>query len=205
MEVIYGGVISILTLVVAKVFELKQKKLEHNNSLEIIFFEKKISAAETAITNFSRELSFFNLHLSINEKLVSSKLEEYPFLLKQRDYINQDYDANSKLTERSLGKEYLYFDIEGYLFSDNQNYSKFITILAEIDKLDNEIKIQSNLLEDFKDNKAIQDKIFEIISHKAKEYIPYLKEMIDLLEKARSEAFSNLTKIKNEMKKYDPK
>ena len=205
MEIILGGLISILTLIVAKYFEFKQKELEHNYNLESLFFEKKIEAAENAILNFSNELSFFNQHLVINEKLITAQLEDYPFLLKQREYVNQDYDEDSKLIGNSVGKMYLYFDIEGYMFSDNDNYKKFIEITSELDKIDSEIKIQANLLEHFKENKVIQDKIFADISEKAKNYSPKIREMIELLNKAKDESYKNLKAIKSQMKKYSPK
>ncbi|GAB6283603.1 MAG: hypothetical protein STSR0008_23850 [Ignavibacterium sp.] len=205
MEILFGGLISILTLIVAKYFELQQKKLEHNYSLESLFFSKKLEAAETAIMNFSDELSFLNQHLVINEKLVEVKLEDYPFLLKQREFVNQDFSEDSKSIEKSVGKIYLYFDIESYIFSDNANYKKFIEITSELDKIDSEMKIQTNMFQYFKDNKTAQDTIYANIVDKAKDYIPKIKEMIALLTKAREEVFQNIIVIKNQMKKYNPK
>jgi len=205
MEILLGGLVSILTLIVAKIFELNQKKLEHNYSLESLFFSKKIDAAETAILNFSNELSFLNQHLVINEKLVEAKLEDYPFLLKQREFVNQDYSEDSRLIENSVGKIYLYFDIEGYIFSDNANYKKFIEITSELDKIDSEMKIQTKMLEYFKEDKAAQDLVFASIVEKAKDYMPKLREIISLLTKAREEVFQNIIVIKSQMKKYNPK
>jgi len=204
IDAITGGLIgSILTIALTKVFDLIQKSVEHQHSLQSAYFIKKIEAAETAVINFSNEASKFSQYLAIEEKLVTAKLEDYPFLLKQLEYAREDSKKDSENIFQSLGKIFLYFDVDDYIFTDNENYKKFIEISSEIDKLDQDIKIYSNLLNDFKET-VIQDKIMEEVSEKAKAYIPKLKENIVLLNKAREEAFKYLAIVKKDMKKYNP-
>ena len=56
---------------------------------------------------------------SIQEKLVEAKLEEYPFIIKQFSYVQEDAKSDEESVTNSLGKIYLYFDVDNYLFSDN--------------------------------------------------------------------------------------
>lgn len=204
MEILLGGLISIVTLVVTKIYEQKQKKIEQDFSLKSLFFSKKLEAAETAILSFSNELSFLNKHLVINEKMVEAELEQYPFLLKKREEANEDYSEDLKV-ETSVGKIYLYFDIEGSIFTEDANYKKLIEITSELDKIDSELEIQTNMLEYLKEDKPAQDVVYKKITAKVKEYIPKLKEMISLITKDREEVFQNFRIIKNEMKKYNLK
>ncbi len=62
------------------------------------------------------ELSFLSQHLVINERLLNAKLEEYSFLLEQRQIVNEKSPDSFTLIEKSIGKVYLYFDIENYIF-----------------------------------------------------------------------------------------
>ena len=130
-------------------------------------------------------------------------MDDYQFLLKQREFVNQDYSESSQLTKNSIGKMYLYFDLEEYISFDNAKYKKFIEISSELDKIDSEIEIQTNLLEYFKEDKELRDKIFAIISEKAKDYVPKIKEIVELLNSSKEEAFKNIAFIKNQMKKYN--
>lgn len=204
MDVLIGGLIAIVTILVTKILEIYQKSVEQKYSLQSTYFTKKLEAAELAVINFSNEVSIFSQYLAIEEKLVNAKLEEYPFLIKQLSYVNEDAKKDEESLNNPLGKIYLYFDVDNYLFSDNENYKRFLEIYTEIDKMDNDIKIYSNLLEDFKDNDVIQDKIFLEISEKAKAYIPKIKESIELLSKAKTEAINYLSIVKKEMKKHNP-
>jgi len=204
MDVLIGGLIAIVTILVTKILEIYQKSVEQKYTLQLTYFTKKLEAAELAVINFSNEVSKFSQYLAIEEKLVNAKLEEYPFLIKQLAYVKEDAKKDEESLNNPLGKIYLYFDVDNYLFSDNENYKRFLEIDNEIDKIDSDIKTYSNLLEDFKDNDIIQDKIFSEISEKAKAYIPKIKESIELLSKAKTEAINYLSIVKKEMKKYNP-
>ncbi len=54
MEILLGGLISILTLIVSKFYELKQKRLEHTYAIDSLFVSRKLDAAENAIMVFTK-------------------------------------------------------------------------------------------------------------------------------------------------------
>src|SRR3990172_5753170 len=109
MDVLIGGLIAIITILVTKLLEIYQKSVEHKYSLQSTYFSKKIEAAELAVINFSNEVSKFSQYLAIEEKLVNASLEEYPFLIKQFSYVQEDAKKDEESINNPLGKIYLYF------------------------------------------------------------------------------------------------
>jgi hypothetical protein len=99
MDVLIGGLIAIITILVTKLLEIYQKSVEHKYSLQSTYFSKIIEAAELAVINFSNEVSKFNHYLAIEEKLVDASLEEYPFLMKQFSYAQEDAKKDEESIE----------------------------------------------------------------------------------------------------------
>lgn len=194
---------SLITIIVTKLLELYQNSRANKFTLKKIYFEKKISAAEEAITDLYDEITGISKFIRVYEKIAESDIEKFPFIYKEIEMLNKETKGAIEATDKIANRMYLYFDFEEYIDKEKSNLDALLNISTEIRALDFEMEIKVKISKDFENNKEMQEIIFKDIKEKFPSYIPKLKELVELGYKAQIEAKKQLKKIKEEMKKYD--
>ncbi len=194
---------SLITVVVTKLLELYQISRANKFTLKKIYFEKKISAAEEAISDLYNEITGISKFIRVYEKISKSDIEKIPFIYKKIEVLNKGTKEAIEATDKIANRMYLYFDFEEYIDNGKSNLDALLDISTEIRELDFDMEIKGKILNDFENNKEMQNIIFKEIKEKFPSYIPKLKTLVELGNKAQTEARKQLKKIREEMKKYD--
>lgn len=194
---------SLVTIVVSKLLELFQLSKANKFTLRKIYFEKKISAAEEAITDLYEEITGISKFIRVYEKIADSDIEKMPFIYKEIELLKKETKSVIESTDKIANRMYLYFDLYEYLEKSELYLDSLLNISTEIRSLDFDMEIKFKILKEYEDNKQMQDIIFKSIKELFPSYIPKLKELVELGHKAQVEAKKQLKRIKEEMKKYD--
>lgn len=133
---ILGGLIgSIVTVVVTKLLEIFQASKSHKYELDRIFFEKKLAAAELAMTQYTiLSNSLINLAVLFERaNNESNPIEDYLQTHLHQQATQQIELANnaSFIISNSIA---LYFDIKSQ-FNQNEVISDFLALLASLQPL----------------------------------------------------------------------
>lgn len=200
---ILGGLIgSILTVVVTKLLEIFQKSKEHKYTLQKSFFEKKLIAAEAAITQYTI-LSTALTNLAVLYERIHNEANEV------EDYLQNTLNQQAmQLLEVANNASFivansitLYFDLETQ-FNQNQIIRNFYNLLGGIQTLT--------------ENRDITLRHYEsVIGTDLEEPASQLflqsdQQLNDLMQSISSSyiSFNNqlmnvIGQIRNEMKKFD--
>lgn len=200
---ILGGLIgSTLTVIISKLLELFQKSKEHKFTLQKIFFEKKLLAAEATITQYTILSNAFTSLIILHEKLISDNLQTEDSvkntLLKEILRLQEVSMNSSFIITNSIN---LYFDFNNNQLANNDIFN-FYNVLGssqinityvnecynnyevEEDEKSRELKFQSYLIANDELKSKLQQLSFAYYS-----FNNHLKAIIK--------------EIREEMKKYD--
>ena len=194
---------SLITVVVTKLLEIYQSSKANNFTLKKMYFERKIFAAEEAITDLYNEITGISKYIRVYEKISKSDIEKIPFIYKELEILSKGTKEAIEATDKIANRMYLYFDFEEYIDKEKSYLDALLDIATEIRELDFDMEIKSKILKDFENNKEMQDIIFKEVKEKFPSYIPKLIELVELGNKAQTEARKKLKNVREEMKKYD--
>ncbi|WKZ71132.1 MAG: hypothetical protein QY331_07690 [Melioribacteraceae bacterium] len=194
---------SIITIVITKLFEIFQASKENKFTLRKIYFEKKIIAAEEAITDLYNDLNGISKFMRVYNKIANSKIEDFPFIYKEMEYLNEETKKAIDATDKIAHRMYLYFDFDEYMEKEESNLDALLDLSTELRSAESEIEIIIKVAKDFDKDQGAEEIALNKIKEKFEEYIPKLKELVQLGHRAQKDARMQLKQIKAEMKKYD--
>ncbi|MDH4222047.1 MAG: hypothetical protein OEV55_00760 [candidate division Zixibacteria bacterium] len=204
IEVILGGLIgSILTVIITKVLDIVQKGREHRYSLQKSFFEKKLQAAEAAVSQWYIIASSVGSFAKLYERM-SNKEKELDYQVFR--VMNESFSSQlQKLLEKSneiSNSVLLYFDIEDSDFWNYEPFGKYLDSLSSIVSLDMSMRIMVDIYDKVKGTKyeSMAKNEIEKIKEQSKERF---KDLSLILDKANKEIINLLRKLRSEMKKYE--
>lgn len=195
---ILGGLIgSILTVVITKLLDIFQSSKQHKYNLEKLFFEKKLSAAEAAMTQYSiLSTALINI-ATLFERLpnIQSKVETYiqQHLLKEASIKLEIANNAYFVIVNSIS---LYFDFNSK-FNQNNVISDFYNLLAAIGPIsekaeiayDNFIESIGSDLEEssYEKYKLIEQELDSAMKMISGQYSYFNKELKSVMEQIRKE------------------
>lgn len=194
---------SVITIVIKKLFEIYQTSKENKFTLRKIYFEKKIIAAEEAITDLYNELNGISKFMRVYNKIANSKIEDFPFIYKEMEYLNEETKKAIDATDKIAHRMYLYFDFDEYIEKEDSNLDALLDLSTELRTAEFEMEMILKVAKDFEKHQGAEEVVLNKIKEKFEEYIPKLKELVKLGRRAQKDARNQLKQIKAEMKKYD--
>lgn len=200
---ILGGLIgSISTVLVSQILNMIQKSKEHKYGLEKTFFEKKLLAAEAAITQYTilsvamSNLSVLYERIDDDENDVEANLKE---TLHQQVTQQLEIANNSSFIVANSITLYFDFSVE---FNQNQIIREFYNRIGSIRTFMDSRDLSYDNFENLKgtnmENEAYQ--LYLVAQTKVDESIQGVSE---IYVKFNSALFSMIGQIRNEMKKFD--
>lgn len=204
VEVILAGLIgSIVTVIVTKVLDMIQKQKEYKYSLYKYFFERKIQAAEAAVSKWYSTASSLGSLSILYEQMSSGERElDYEIFMMMNDAFSSQLEQISKASSEISNTIFLYFDIEDTTFWDYEPFRKFLGCLSSIKSLDIPMKVALNFYDKYKETER-KEFAWSEVERISKQYKPHFEELSSILDKAQREIVNLLRKVRLEMKKYD--
>jgi hypothetical protein len=204
LETLLGGLIgSIITVVLTKILDLIQKSKEHKYSLQRAFFDKKLQAAEAAVSHLSMLTSaigeFIVLHGQEYDTGQEVPYEVYKVMTESASGSWEKIREASNGLTNSLS---LYFDVNEPFFWEQDHPKKLLSYLSTFQSsitqkhflMDVEEKLEGTQFEGyFREHIATLD-------NKTNESG---KEFVSLIKEVNKEICDVIKKIRAEMKKYD--
>ena len=142
-KILWGFVGSIVTILVTKIFEIYKNHRDNKFSLQKMYFEKKLNAAEEAISDLYEEITGISLYIRVYEKLAKSDIEKIPFIFKELEIFSKDTKNALEASRKIANRMYLYFDFDEYLEKVDSDLNTLLNISIEIRSLDSEMETKS--------------------------------------------------------------
>lgn len=200
---ILGGLIgSILTVVVTKLLDIFQSSKQHKYELETKFFERKLNAAETAMTQFNILYgAMINLGL-LYERMQNASNEVEDFLQ------NQLYKEGQEQIELATNSSFLlsnsitlYFDLDSQ-FSHNKIIKEFYDSIGALGALiDNDYNTYIHYRSTIGTN--MEQAAYQLYQQAAKELDNGIEKVSANIEKFNHEIQIIMKQIRAEMKKFE--
>lgn len=136
-KLILSGIIgSISTIALTKILELLQRSREHKYSLQKAFFDKKITAGETAVAQWiTLQSTMMTLSTLMNKALELSSEIGQKFTQDMFSDLNTRIKNAQNATSHLANSVYFYFDIEDEKLWDNVAFINFVDRLEELGQL----------------------------------------------------------------------
>ena len=200
---ILGGLVgSILTVVITKLLEIFQSSKQHQFSLEKTFFEKKLAAAELAMTQYMMLSNALNnlsiLYGRLNKE--KNELEEHiqNNLIQQANQQLEVVNHSSFVLANSIN---LYFDFENQ-FNQNNIIRNFYDSLASLPILNNTVNTNFEHYLEMKGT-SLEQPAFELYERSEQILEDTLQE-ISVSYTDFNKVIQHLMKqIRNEMKRFE--
>jgi predicted lipoprotein len=203
-ETILGAAIgSIITVIATKVLELWQRRNEHSYALRKSFFERKLSAAETAVS------TWYSISASLSA--LSALYEKVPSLVgkisgKTVESINNSYFAQieklSQSSDRFTNAIFLYFDFDTDTAKAKDPMKTIFQALAELQDLTISVGAIQDVATTSSDDLTQQfvQTQMQILMTK---FSAQLKELSGTFNASQQDLNLMIRHIRNSMKKYD--
>jgi hypothetical protein len=191
-EALLGGLIgSVLTIFITKILDIVQKRQEHRYSLQKLFFEKKLQAAESTISLLSK---------------VSSAVFAVKFLFEsitdQRIIVGEDFMTIWRDSLQSILEKTRTYDVSSIsLFFDFEKGQKNISLFKSIIHSLSSLKILAEYMKLYANNKEIDNS--ENIKKSRTlmtQHFELLSKNMEILEKSISD-YSD--KIRLDLKRFE--
>ena len=196
---------SILTVVLSKALELIQKSKEHKYSLQKLFFEKKLNAAETTTVQFQiLANACFNISVLFERLRNNSEQDTDDENFVDKHLIEQVTQQSESANSASFMIAYsvtLYFDL-GNEFQNNERIRSFYEFLGRLHTA------QKQFHDDYEFYLArvgsqYEAQAKEIYEQSQQNLQDTLKTISDEYKAFNQEIVRLLNQIRNQMKKFD--
>jgi hypothetical protein len=200
MDAIIGGLIVIVTIVVTKLLESFQKSKDYRYDLKRTYFEKKLSAAEAAISSWYSAASTLKALAALYEQVSTDKERKG---WKVYESMNQAYSSQLTRLEQSstvlTNSIAVYFDLDDD-FQGKEALKSFFKILAELQDL----SLSEGVLRDLKKQftGTSDEPYVDILMNNTREQIAKgFRGLSAVLDQAHKEMIVMSKAIRNEIKK----
>jgi len=196
---------SILTIVLTKVLDLFQKSKEHKYSLQKVFFERKLNAAETATIQFQiLANACFNLSVlfeRLNNEDDQEDAEEN-FLDKHLfEQVTQQTEVANNASFLIANSVTLYFDLDN-AFVNNEKIRVFYEILGQLQTVDKQAQKDYEFYESHIGSQY-ETQAYEIWNQSEQRLEDTLRRIADSYKTFNQETIKVLRQMRDQMKKFD--
>ena len=200
---ILGGLVgSILTVVVTKLLDIFQSSKQHQYSLEQKFFEKKLAAAETAMTQYSI-LSTALTNLSVLYDRMNNDSNDIEDSL-QSTLANQCQQQLELATNASFtlaNSITLYFDLQTE-FNQNTIVKEFYTLLGKLGPLTQNCQLTLETYINSK-GKVNEQSALKLFNDAEEKFEAGLKDVSENMANFSSQIQSTMKQIRFEMSRFE--
>ena len=200
MDVIIGGLIAIVSVAVTKLLESWQRSKDHKYSLKRTYFEKKLSAAETAIRQWYSAASALRALAALYEQ-VSTDTELKGW--KVYESMNQVYSSQLARIEQSSGvlsnSIALYFDFDDDL-RGKEALKKFFGMLAQLQDLSLSESVLRDLKKQFEAT-SYEPHVDTLMNNTRQQIADRFRELSAVLDQAQQEMIILSKAIRTEIRK----
>ncbi|WKN43678.1 hypothetical protein [Tunicatimonas pelagia] len=203
--VVIGGLVSIFTVLVTKLFDLKLKDKEYEAALKKEYFVKKLAVMEKAVSQWFILVSvldstshFFKLSLKwVEEGVIPEEIQVE--ISKNIEYQFQKINDSSYDISNAI---FLYYDLDEKDFLSQGPSGKFLKILAEI----NVLKCDLELLYDVRDGAKgteLEGRVEKSIDINEKATLDKIHELSSVLEEIKSTFTILIKETRKDLKKFE--
>ena len=198
-----GGLFgSIATVVITKLLDIFQSSKQHKYELEKKFFEKKLTAAEAAMTQYQiLSNSLTNLSLLYQRLTLESNDVDDSIQLHLEKQGTQQLELASNASFIISNSINLYFDIQSQ-FNQNNIIQNFYSLLGSlgpvIENLDSSYVHYKNNI-----GTTLEDSANKLSIQAEKEFEDKLKEIAQSVDQFNQELKEVMKQIREEMRKFD--
>jgi hypothetical protein len=194
---------SILTIVLTKVLDLFQKSKEHKYSLQKVFFERKLNAAETATIQFQiLANACFNLSVLFERLNNEDEDEDENFLDKHLfEQVTQQTEVANNASFLIANSVTLYFDLDN-AFMHNEKIKNFYEILGQLQTVDKQSQKDYEFYESHIGSQY-ETQAYEIWNQSEQRLEDTLKRIADSYKTFNLEIIKVLGQMRDQMKKFD--
>lgn len=205
LDSILGAAIgSIITIVLTKLLDVWQKARDHKHELKKVFFEKKLAAAERAVSLWYSVSSFYSSLSALYEKIPDLEGKAMGPLIES--ISNAYFTRLNKLTESSselANAVYLYFDLE----SDTAKGKEPLKILFEAVAELQDLALSSDVLKEIKNESPGDQFAQDFIEAETKKLRvtakEHLKRINSIFDVAQQELHQMLATLRSQMKEFE--
>ena len=202
-EAILGGLIgSVLTVLISRIFDMIQKKNEHSYALKKLFFERKLSVAEAAISQryvLASTLRSFSLLLeqvSANLELILASppecLKNYNDAISQQSVklLTPAFDAANAVS--------LFFDVD-----ESMQSATMEDILDMMMSIEGRTKVFQFLITTAL-NAPEKRKLYDEAKKTLEQLQAEIIKLSDIVKSGSQQVSRTIMQIRSEMKRFEP-
>lgn len=203
-SMIWAAYGSIITIFITRLFDYLQQKQNHRYELKKIFFQKKVVAAEQAVSLWYSMCAIYTSLSALYEKFIA--LEENKATGSLFESMNNNLFAQlSKFQESSsqlANTVYLYFDLERDTSKTKEELKIFYDALVEIQDLKLSFEVMRDVKKEVNDPQAQEwfEEENKMLKIKSKEQLSRISFM---LNKAQQKLNTMVTLLRSQMKEFD--
>lgn len=200
IEIILGFLTgSLATQLVPKVLEMIQKSKEHKYSLEKIFFEKKLQAAEIGIAHWygsgliAKEMVRL-LQLSASNEIVSQQI-----ILEVQAELNNELKKIRQIQSNAHFSFPLYFEMDNSFLWGTEAFEKYLNSLSAA----HIVGVEIDGLITRKEQGAIDSELDDRILELKKSLLNHCRDMNDAIESNIKSVNKLVTTARHDLKRYE--
>lgn len=197
---------SVITVTLEKLIDYFSIKTQNEHELKRAFYERKLRAAEAAVSHWSEVATAVGLLSGLYDKFAEDDEMELEVFLNLEASYNKLLDKANKSSNEFSSSILLYFDINEEKFWNNEPIKDLFEHLSGLKSIFNQARELNESRKTVKDNEIKVIKDIEI-DRKLNELGIEAKKHIKLLSEVFSEAQEvtkdYLRRIREDMKKYE--
>ena len=204
METMLGAAIAIVTIAVTKLLELWQQSRDHTHQLKKAFFEKKLAAAEHAVSMWYSMSSSYSALSALYEKIPELQGKATGALLES---INNSYFAQlNKLTESSsqfANAVYLYFDFESDTAKAKEPLKTVFDAVAELQDLALSLDVLKQIKKESVGDSIAQEFVEAETAKLRSKAIEHLSRIRSVFDAVQQDLHLMLKTLRTQMKQFE--
>jgi hypothetical protein len=206
LSAVVGGLVgSLVTIVLTKVTSIVVQGREHKLSLQSSFFERKITAAENAMSQWHATASLLSGIVSLYERMTSKEREfEYELFRVTNDALISQWQEISQTAHDVANTVILYFDTDDNSFINAEVIRNLLDRLSSIRSLDISLKFALDMFEKFKGTRK-EEAAWNEVERIMEEYRSNLIDITAIFGQVQTEMIDFLRAVRKEVRRYEPR
>ncbi|HNR14252.1 MAG TPA: hypothetical protein PLG17_12540 [Thermodesulfobacteriota bacterium] len=204
LESLFGALAgSLITIILTRAFSILQRKSEQKLVLERLFFERKLQAAEHAMSQWHASAALLQGIVALYERITTKEREvEFQLFRVTSDALTSQWLKISQAANDLANTVVVYFDPEESAFINAEVFKKLLDLLASIRSLDVSLKFALDLYEKYRGTRQ-EDSAWEEVQRITKDYQATVIEIASIFSDSQKEMVSFLQRIRREVRKYE--
>lgn len=197
-----GG--SVLTTLAGRILGMIQKQKEHKYSLQRFFFEKKLQAAELAVSQCYTFASSLGCLVALYERMSKEEKElEIEVFREMNQGLWAQLDRISQASMQMGNSMLLYFDVDESEFWNYDGLLKFLDSLSSLHAMSGTIRAAVEYYDESKHTEH-EEQARRQLRSALERCKPHFKDISSALRQAWKDMIDLMRKLRSEMKTYEP-